>query len=68
MRVGLFIPCFIDLFYRDVGSATLELLERLGHAVEYPVDQTCCGQPMGNSGFVAACRSVEALFVRNFSD
>ena len=66
MRIGLFIPCFIDLFYRDVGIATLELLERLGHVVDYPANQTCCGQPMGNAGFVAECRSVEALFVRNF--
>lgn len=68
MRIGLFIPCFIDLFYRDVGIATLELLERLGHAVDYPADQTCCGQPMGNAGFVAECRAVEALFVRNFDE
>ena len=66
MRIGLFIPCFIDLFYRDVGIATLELLERLGHTVEYPEAQTCCGQPMGNSGFIGECGPVDALFVRNF--
>jgi len=67
MRIGLFVPCFIDLFYRDVGIATLELLERLGHEVAYPPDQTCCGQPMGNAGFVAECAPVERLFERNFS-
>ena len=66
MRIGLFIPCFIDLFYRDVGIATLELLEKLGHAVDYPAAQTCCGQPMGNAGFVAECAPVERLFERNF--
>ena len=67
MRIGLFIPCFIDMFYRDVGIATLELLEKTGHSVEYPTSQTCCGQPMGNSGFVAECAPVERLFERNFA-
>jgi L-lactate dehydrogenase complex protein LldE len=47
MRVGLFIPCYMDAFEPE---ATLELLERLGRTVEYPVDQTCCGQPMTNTG------------------
>src|SRR3984893_13748282 len=67
MRIGLFIPCYIDAFFPEVGIATLELLERLGHEVVYPRDQTCCGQPMANSGFNAECTDTEALFVRNFS-
>ena len=67
MRVGLFIPCYIDAFFPEVGIATLELLERFGHEVVYPRDQTCCGQPMANSGFNADCAATEALFVRNFS-
>ena len=67
MRIGLFIPCYIDAFFPEVGVATLELLERLGHDVVYPHDQTCCGQPMANSGFNAECADTEALFVRNFS-
>jgi L-lactate dehydrogenase complex protein LldE len=50
MRVALFLPCFIDAFFSDVGIATLELLERLGCDVTYPLDQTCRGEPMGNSG------------------
>jgi hypothetical protein len=41
MRIGLFIPCFIDAFFPEVGIATLELLERFGHEVVYPRDQTC---------------------------
>jgi len=64
MRIGLFIPCYIDAFFPDVGIATLELLERFGHEVVYPHDQTCCGQPMANSGFNAECADTEALFVR----
>ncbi|WP_231576809.1 heterodisulfide reductase-related iron-sulfur binding cluster [Sphingobacterium sp. IITKGP-BTPF85] len=50
MRVGLFIPCYIDAIYPEVGIATLELLERLGVEVVVPLNQTCCGQPMGNEG------------------
>src|SRR5215469_17585714 len=66
MRIGLFIPCFMDAFAPEVGIATLELLERFGHEVVYPLDQTCCGQPMANSGFNADSADTEALFVRNF--
>jgi hypothetical protein len=46
MRIGLFIPCFIDAFAPEVGITTLELLERVGLDVIYPRDQTCCAQPM----------------------
>jgi hypothetical protein len=67
MRIGLFIPCYIDAFFPEVGIATLELLERFGHEIVYPRDQTCCGQPMANSGFNAEAAGTEALFVRNFS-
>ncbi len=50
MKVALFIPCYIDQFYPQVGIATLRLLERLGCEVVFPEGQTCCGQPMANSG------------------
>jgi hypothetical protein len=43
--VALMIPCYVDVFYPEVGIATLELLEKLGVEVVYPFDQTCCGQP-----------------------
>ncbi|KFL52699.1 (Fe-S)-binding protein [Burkholderia pyrrocinia] len=67
MKVALFIPCFIDAFFPDVGIATLELLERLGCDVDYPLDQTCCGQPMGNSGCEKQAAATENLFVSNFA-
>ena len=67
MRVGLFIPCYIDAFEPEVGIATLELLERFGCEVDYPFDQTCCGQPMTNTGCHAEAAATEALFVKNFS-
>ncbi|HYZ22867.1 MAG TPA: (Fe-S)-binding protein [Rhodopila sp.] len=67
MRVALFVPCYVDAFEPEVGIATLELLERLGLDVSYPFDQTCCGQPMANTGCHAEAAATEALFVRNFS-
>jgi L-lactate dehydrogenase complex protein LldE len=67
MKVALFIPCYVDAFFPEVGIATLELLERLGIEVAYPLDQTCCGQPMANSGCEKDAAATEALFVRNFS-
>src|SRR6516162_9364468 len=67
MRVGLFIPCYIDAFFPAVGIATLELLERLGLEVIYPLDQTCCGQMMANSGSQKDAVGAEALFVENFA-
>ena len=66
MKIGLFIPCFIDAFFPEVGIATLQLLERFNINVVYPSDQTCCGQPMANSGFDSDASGTEALFVRNF--
>ncbi|MFY0654599.1 MAG: (Fe-S)-binding protein [Cyclobacteriaceae bacterium] len=67
MKVGLFIPCYIDQFYPNVGIATLELLEKLGVDIEYPEKQTCCGQPMANSGFECYSSDSYELFVKNFS-
>ena len=51
MRIGLFIPCYVDAVYPEVGIATYKLLKHLGLEVEYPENQTCCGQPMANAGF-----------------
>jgi L-lactate dehydrogenase complex protein LldE len=68
MKVALFIPCYVDAFFPEVGIATLELLERLGQEVVYPLDQTCCAQPMANSGCHEEAAATEALFVRNFKD
>jgi L-lactate dehydrogenase complex protein LldE len=67
VRVGLMIPCYIDMFYPQIGVATLELLEKLGVEVDYPFDQTCCGQPMANSGAYKEAKATEELFVRNFA-
>lgn len=67
MKVALFVPCYVDAFFPEVGIATLELLERLGCEVDYPLDQTCCGQPMANSGCHSDAKATEELFTRNFA-
>lgn len=51
MKIGLFVPCYVDALYPEVGVATYKLLTSLGLDVDYPEKQTCCGQPMGNAGF-----------------
>ncbi len=51
MKIGLFIPCYVDALYPNVGLATFKLLKSLGLDVDYPLNQTCCGQPMANAGF-----------------
>jgi len=66
MRVGLFIPCYVDQFYPDVGMATLELLERFGCEVDYPPQQTCCGQPMANTGCWEDARPLAEKFLELF--
>ena len=68
MRVTLFIPCFIDTLYPQVGQAMVEVLERLGHTVEYPEGQTCCGQPPFNSGYWDEARVVAARQMEFFKD
>jgi len=53
VRVALFITCFNDTLFPATGRATVALLERLGHEVAFPEEQTCCGQMHGNTGYAA---------------
>lgn len=68
MKVALFVPCYIDQFYPQVGIASLELLEKLGCEVAVPARQTCCGQPLGNSGFEAKTIAIQAHFKQLFEE
>lgn len=68
MKVAIFIPCYVDQFYPQVGIATLELLEKQGLEVHFPLNQTCCGQPMANSGCEGDAVETAKLFVENFKD
>ena len=51
MRIALFVTCLADTLFPQVGRATAALLERLGHRVEFPAGQTCCGQMHVNTGY-----------------
>jgi L-lactate dehydrogenase complex protein LldE len=68
MTVGLFIPCYVNQFYPNAAKATLQLLQKLGVEVVYPQNQTCCGQPMANSGFEHLSHGCSDLFIENFSN
>jgi L-lactate dehydrogenase complex protein LldE len=54
MRIALFVTCLADTLFPDVGRATVTLLERLGHEVEFPAAQGCCGQMHVNTGYQRA--------------
>lgn len=58
--VQLFVTCLVDGFFPEVGIATVEVLERLGFTVQFPFDQTCCGQPAFNAGYRSEARRMAA--------
>lgn len=60
------VSCLCDAFFDDVAVATVEVLEHLGCRIEFPDDQTCCGQPAFNSGDWAAARPVARHTLRVF--
>jgi L-lactate dehydrogenase complex protein LldE len=66
VRVALFITCIGDAVMPEAGRATVEVLERLGHTVAFPADQTCCGQLHANSGYLADAAALARRFVRVF--
>ena len=68
MKVGLFIPCYVDAVYPEVGVATYKLLKHLGIDVTYPEKQTCCGQPMANAGFEKQAIPLAEKFEEKFKD
>ena len=68
MRIALFITCFNDTLFPATGRAVVELLERLGHRVTFPEEQTCCGQMHANSGYQREAVPLVRRFVRTFGD
>ena len=67
MRVALFITCFNDTMFPETGRAVVRLLERLGHQVEFPAEQTCCGQMHFNTGYQREAIPLARRFVRAFA-
>ncbi|MBV8317553.1 MAG: (Fe-S)-binding protein, partial [Planctomycetaceae bacterium] len=68
MRVSLFITCFNDTLYPETGRAVVRVLERLGQTVEFPIEQTCCGQMHFNTGYQREAIPLVRHFVEVFRD
>ncbi|WP_100406597.1 (Fe-S)-binding protein [Bacillus solitudinis] len=68
MNVSLFITCLADVFYPGVGKDVVEVLEREGCKVDFPAQQTCCGQPAYNSGYHRESRDVAKSMIRAFEE
>ena len=68
MRVALFITCFNDTLFPETGRATVEVLERLGIEVDFPLEQTCCGQMHFNTGYQREAIPLVRRFVQVFKD
>ena len=68
MRITLFVTCLTDTLVPETGIAVVRLLERLGHQVDFPPEQTCCGQMHLNTGYRGEARELARRFVRVFSE
>jgi L-lactate dehydrogenase complex protein LldE len=68
VRVALLITCFNDTLFPRTGQAVVRVLERLGHEVEFPLGQTCCGQMHANSGYQLEAVPLVRRFVRVFGE
>ncbi|NJL04084.1 MAG: (Fe-S)-binding protein [Chloroflexaceae bacterium] len=68
MQVTFFITCFNDTLFPEVGQATVRVLERLGHTVDVPLEQTCCGQMHFNTGYQLETIPLVRRFVDVFRD
>ncbi|HTQ54706.1 MAG TPA: (Fe-S)-binding protein [Bryobacteraceae bacterium] len=67
-RVSIFVTCIVDQLFPQVGMAMADVLERLGYRVDFPEDQTCCGQPAFNTGYRAEAARVARHFLKVFRD
>jgi L-lactate dehydrogenase complex protein LldE len=65
-KASLFVTCIVDQFYPQVGEATARVLDRLGVDLDFPRDQTCCGQPAFNAGFWNDAKPLARRFLKVF--
>lgn len=68
MNVQIFIPCFVDQLYPETAFNMVKILEKAGCTVSYNSDQTCCGQPAFNAGFIDESKAVCNKFIKDFSN
>jgi L-lactate dehydrogenase complex protein LldE len=67
MRIAVFATCLVDGLFPDVGKATIRLLRRLGHTVDLPRQQTCCGQMHVNTGYPRQALQLVRSFAETFA-
>jgi len=68
MRVSLFLSCYNDTLFPHTGQSVVRVLERLGHQVDFPMDQTCCGQMHFNTGYQREAVPLARRFIEVFRD
>jgi L-lactate dehydrogenase complex protein LldE len=68
MNITIFIPCFVDMCYPQVGISMVKVLERLGHKVQFPTELSCCGQPAFNTGYWEETRKVAVNVIDKLKD
>lgn len=67
-KIALCATCIVDQYLPEVGISTTRVLEKLGYQVEFPVEQTCCGQPFYNSGFVPEAKALAKRLIKIFEE
>jgi L-lactate dehydrogenase complex protein LldE len=68
VRISLFITCYNDTLFPETGKSVVRVLERLGHQVDFPFEQTCCGQMHYNTGYQTEAMPLMRRFVEIFND
>ena len=67
-KASLFVTCMVDMLYPDTGMSVVDVLTHLGIEVDFPMGQTCCGQPAFNAGYRQESRQVAIQFLKAFKD
>lgn len=67
-KVSLFVTCIVDMVYPNTGMSVVDILEHIGIQVDFPMEQTCCGQPAFNAGHRADAKTVAKQFLKAFKD
>jgi L-lactate dehydrogenase complex protein LldE len=68
LKASLFVTCVVDQFYPEIGESAVRVLRRLGVDVDFPEEQTCCGQPAFNSGFRSDAKPLARRFLDTFEN
>jgi L-lactate dehydrogenase complex protein LldE len=68
MHISLFIPCFVDMCYPKAAISIVQILEKLGHTIDFPEELACCGQPAFNSGYWDESRTVAVKVLDRLKD